>query len=73
MFEFVKYFYTVVGVLFVIYLLGYSTFLIASVIAGSLGFEDQLAFSKLFKKEFSLSPTEYRKYNRPGSLANDKS
>ena len=36
MFEFVKYFYTVVGVLFVIYLLGYSTFLIASVIAGSL-------------------------------------
>ena len=36
MFEFVKCFYTVVGALFVIYLLGYSTFLIASVIAGSL-------------------------------------
>lgn len=50
-----------------------TTGLPVSVIAGSLGFEDQLAFSKLFKKEFSLSPTEYRKYNRPGSLANDKS
>lgn len=38
-----------------------------SVISSSLGFEDQLAFSKLFKKEFSLSPSEYRKYNRPNS------
>lgn len=32
-----------------------------AVIANSLGFEDQLAFSKAFKKHFSLSPSEYRK------------
>lgn len=30
-------------------------------IAHSLGFEDQLAFSRLFKKYYSISPTEYRK------------
>lgn len=30
-------------------------------IANSLGFEDQLAFSRLFKKKYSISPTEYRK------------
>lgn len=35
-----------------------------SVIANSLGFEDQLAFSKVFKKHFSLSPSEYRKKTR---------
>ena len=32
-----------------------------SVIADSLGFDDQLAFSKIFKKEYSISPSEYRK------------
>ena len=42
-------------------------------IADHIGMNDSQHFSKLFKKEFSLSPTEYRKYNRPGSLANDKS
>lgn len=31
------------------------------IIANSLGFEDQLAFSRLFKKSYSISPTEYRK------------
>lgn len=36
MFDAVKWFYSVVGVFFVIYLLGYSTFLIVSVIAGAL-------------------------------------
>lgn len=35
-----------------------------SVIANSLGFDDQLAFSKVFKKEFSLSPSDYRKNSR---------
>lgn len=30
-------------------------------IANSLGFEDQLAFSRLFKKYYTISPTEYRK------------
>lgn len=32
-----------------------------SVIASSLGFDDQLSFSKYFKKEFAVSPSEYRK------------
>lgn len=32
-----------------------------SIIANSLGFDDQLAFSKIFKKEYSVSPSEYRK------------
>lgn len=36
MFDLVKTFYSIVGVFFVLYLIGYSTFLIASVIAGSL-------------------------------------
>ena len=36
MFDFVKAFYVVVGCIFVLYLLGYSTFLIVSVISGSL-------------------------------------
>lgn len=35
-----------------------------SIIANSLGFDDQLAFSKIFKKEFSVSPSEYRKLNK---------
>lgn len=32
-----------------------------SLISGSLGFEDPLAFSKLFKKKYTISPTDYRK------------
>lgn len=32
-----------------------------SVIAVSLGFDDQLSFSKCFKNAFSVSPSEYRK------------
>lgn len=36
MFESIKWFYSIVGVFFVLYLLGYSTFLIVSVISGAL-------------------------------------
>lgn len=32
-----------------------------SMISSSLGFEDQFAFSKLFKKQYQQSPSEYRK------------
>ncbi len=32
-----------------------------NIIANSLGFDDQLAFSKLFKSYYTISPTEYRK------------
>lgn len=32
-----------------------------SVIASSLGFDDQLSFTKYFKKKFAVSPSEYRK------------
>lgn len=35
-----------------------------SVIAASLGFDDQLAFSKIFKKELKMSPTKYKEQNR---------
>lgn len=35
-----------------------------SLISSSLGFDDQLAFSRLFKKEFSDSPSAYRKKSR---------
>ena len=38
-----------------------------SVIARSMGFEDQLAFSKLFKKCFAVSPTDYRQEKEPRS------
>lgn len=31
------------------------------VVAGEVGYEDQLAFSKAFKKRFGLSPDQYRK------------
>ena len=31
------------------------------VISQTLGFEDQMAFSKVFRKEMSVSPTQYRK------------
>lgn len=41
-----------------------TTELSVSVIAGSLGFDDQLAFSKIFKKKFTISPSEYRKQSR---------
>ena len=44
-----------------------TTELSVAVIASSLGFEDQLAFSKSFKKAFSISPSEYRSQSRPGS------
>ena len=41
-----------------------TTELSISVIANSLGFDDQLAFSKIFKKKFAVSPSEYRKQSR---------
>ena len=41
-----------------------TTELSVSVIATSLGFDDQLAFSKIFKKEFCVSPSEYRRQSR---------
>lgn len=52
-----------------------TTELSVSVIASSLGFDDQLAFSKIFKKEFAISPTEYRKQSRisSGVLPNETS
>lgn len=42
-----------------------TTDLSVAVISSSLGFDDQLAFSRFFKKEFGQPPTEYRKTNRP--------
>lgn len=41
-----------------------TTELSVSVIASSLGFDDQLAFSKIFKKEVNASPTAFRKESR---------
>lgn len=41
-----------------------TTSLTISVIANSLGFDDQFAFSKAFKKEFSISPSDFRKNSR---------
>lgn len=38
-----------------------TTDLSIAVIANSLGFDDQLAFTKTFKKEYSISPSQYRK------------
>lgn len=35
-----------------------------SIIADSLGFEDQLSFSKIFKKEYEMSPLNYRKQHK---------
>ena len=46
-----------------------TTELPVSVISSSLGFDDQLAFSKIFKKEFAVSPSEYRKQSRISSDA----
>jgi AraC family transcriptional regulator of arabinose operon len=31
------------------------------VIAKEVGYDDQLAFSKMFKKKYGLSPEQYRK------------
>ena len=39
-----------------------TTELSIAIIASSLGFDDQLAFSRTFKKEFSISPSIYKKY-----------
>ena len=33
-------------------------------ISGSLGFDDQLAFSRIFRKEYGESPSDYRKKRR---------
>lgn len=44
-----------------------TTELSVSIIANSLGFDDQLAFSKTFKKEVHVSPSEYRKESRSSS------
>lgn len=41
-----------------------STSLPISVISNSLSFTDQLAFSKIFKNKYNLSPTIYRKMNK---------
>lgn len=41
-----------------------TTELSISVIASSLGFDDQLAFSRIFRRNFSQSPSEYRKSSR---------
>lgn len=41
-----------------------TTELSVSVIASSLGFDDQLAFSKIFKKDLNVSPTTFRKESR---------
>lgn len=35
-----------------------------SMISNSLGFDDQLAFSKRFKKKYAISPSEYRTRNK---------
>lgn len=41
-----------------------TTELPVSIIANSLGFDDQLAFSRTFKNMFSLPPSEYRKKSK---------
>lgn len=47
MFDAVKLFYSCVGVMFVIYLLGYSTFLMLSVIYGSLDlYKEKVQFTR---------------------------
>lgn len=35
-----------------------------SVIASSLGFDDQFSFTRCFKKEFEISPSDYRNQSR---------
>lgn len=44
-----------------------TTELSVAVISASLGFEDQLAFTKSFKKAFSVPPSEYRRQSRPAA------
>lgn len=44
-----------------------TTELSMAVISASLGFEDQLAFTKSFKKAFTVPPSEYRRRNRPAA------
>ena len=41
-----------------------TTALSVSVISGSLGFEDQLAFSRVFKKKYGAAPSDYRRNSR---------
>ena len=40
-----------------------------SAVAREVGYEDQLAFSKIFKKKFGLSPAQYRRQGREGEEA----
>ena len=40
------------------------TQLSVAVVAGSVGYEDQLAFSKIFRKKTGMSPEQYRKKQR---------
>lgn len=49
-----------------------TTELSISVIANSLGFDDQLAFTKIFKKAFTVSPSEYRKQSQTTSDFSNK-
>ena len=42
-----------------------TTQLPVSIISNSLGFEDQLAFSRTFKKFYNVSPTDYRSHLKP--------
>lgn len=42
-----------------------TTQLPVSIISNSLGFEDQLAFSRTFKKFYNVSPTDYRNHLKP--------
>ena len=46
-----------------------STELPVAVVAESLGFEDALAFSRLFRREYGVSPSNYRKQS--ASTADD--
>lgn len=41
-----------------------TTDLSIAVIAGSMGFDDAMAFSKLFKRSYGYAPSEYRKIER---------
>ena len=44
-----------------------TTTLPIAMISGSLGFDDQLAFSRIFRKEYGEAPSEYRKKRRGDS------
>mgnify|MGYP002242492931 CR=1 FL=1 len=45
-----------------------TTQLPVSIISNSLGFEDQLAFSRTFKKFYNVSPTDYRSHFKTVTL-----